>query len=200
MAEKLTITVTPGPLKVSGAETIHYRGAPVSVDGDAYLCRCGGTNNPPFCDGAHTKNGFDGNKKTSAKKPLKVWEGRKIRTVFNPNTCMHVFYCKPLGELRKREEEGDEAAAEEIARTVLSCPSGALTYEFKSSAVAPSVGEGVPDLDIQEGGEIRVQCEFELSEDLNESQPNDRATLCRCGLSNNKPFCDGRHVAKKDFY
>ncbi len=199
MSMKLSVVVTPGPLKVSGADSVHFCGEPLEAEGDIYLCRCGGTGNAPFCDGSHKQNGFDGSRAERGTKPLKVWQGTRIETTFNPNTCMHVFYCKPLAELRKREEAGDEPASDEIARVVESCPSGALTYRWKDPQALPSPAQPRPDVDIQEGGEIRIQRKFDLNEALNEAQPDDRATLCRCGLSKNKPFCDGRHAGKKGF-
>ena len=58
----------------------------------------------------------------------------------------------------------------------------------------------LPSKEIIEGGEIRIQAEFECDEiELQERQASNRVTLCRCGLSNNKPFCDGRHRKKDDF-
>lgn len=197
----LAVTVVEnGPLKLSGDQlTVRYCGEDVAVPegGDVYLCRCGKSANAPFCDGAHARTGFVAEPPSSARKEIRVWEGRTIRTFFNPNACMHVFYCKPLKELREQELAGDDAAAAEIARVVQSCPSGALTYE-STSVAAPAVVEHA-DVDIMEGGEIRLQCDFEINTELLERQTADRATLCRCGLSKNKPWCDGRHKKRDDF-
>lgn len=53
-----------GPYKVEGArefELVEHTGAPVGVDRDTvFLCRCGGSTNKPFCDGTHSKIGFQG--------------------------------------------------------------------------------------------------------------------------------------------
>lgn len=201
MSKSLNINIIDnGPIKVSGdKKTLNYCGEALATDQDqdVYLCRCGQSTNPPFCDGTHSKAGFVAEAPEGEKKPLHVWEGRTIKTFFNANACMHVFYCKPLKALRAQELEGDDAAAAEIARVVQSCPSGALTFESKtvSTPVAP---EG-PCIDIVEGGEIRVQSDFQINTELQERQDNNRATLCRCGLSKNKPWCDGRHKKREDF-
>jgi len=201
MSKPLSVTVLDnGPLKVSGDEIrLRYCGEPIAVEAgkDVYLCRCGGSADPPFCDGTHNTQGFVAEPPAGASKELRVWEGRNIRTTFNPNACMHVFYCKPLKELRQRGLDGDDHAAAEIARVVMSCPSGALSYEAKAVS-APAVDQDA-DIDVMEGGEVRIQCAFQINTDLLAHQDGDRATLCRCGLSKNKPWCDGRHKKRADF-
>ncbi|TNE89948.1 MAG: CDGSH iron-sulfur domain-containing protein [Deltaproteobacteria bacterium] len=120
---------------------------------------------------------------------------------------MHVFYCKPLKALRAAELAGDDEAAREIARVVGGCPSGALTWEAKVDGFAgPSGPPQTPvteadrhaQIAVQEGGEIRVQCAFDLDAETPERNDGERTTLCRCGLSTNKPFCDGRHKKRED--
>ena len=51
-----------GPYKVSGiVELLDHAGRPVPTQGAAvFLCRCGGSTNKPFCDGTHSKIGFQG--------------------------------------------------------------------------------------------------------------------------------------------
>ena len=199
MTKPVSVTVIDdGPLKISGDDVrVRFCGAPIETDGDVYLCRCGESKNAPFCDGSHSKTGFVGQSEPRQSRPVRVWEGKTIRTFFNPNACMHVFYCKPLKELRERELAGDADAAAEIAEVVASCPSGALSFE-SSSVEAPS-GDSAAEIEIMEGGEVRVKCAFEINADLLERQTADRVTLCRCGLSKNKPWCDGRHAKREGF-
>ena len=200
MAESVDVHVIPnGPLKVSNATQVNFCGERVATDGDIYLCRCGESANAPFCDGSHGKVGFNGACETTPDKEIRVWEGQTLRTFFNPNVCMHVFYCKPLKELRAKELEGDTDAATEIIRVVGTCPSGALSYETKAEVAEPEAAVGLPEIDIMEGGEIRLQCAFTINEDLRERQTSEKATLCRCGRSKSKPWCDGRHLRRKDF-
>ncbi len=63
MDETVEITVTEnGPYKVSGPiELVDHEGNRATVPGETvFLCRCGGSTNKPFCDGTHSKIGFDG--------------------------------------------------------------------------------------------------------------------------------------------
>lgn len=201
MSEPINVFVIPrGPLKVSSAGSVRFCGEALPAEGDLYLCRCGESKNAPFCDGTHKTVGFTGENPASEPAEIRVWEGSTLRTFFNPSACMHVFYCKPLKELRERELAGDTAAAGEIMRVVSTCPSGALSYERKSEAVAePDPAQPAVAIDIMEGGEIRLQSTFEINAPLMERQTDQKATLCRCGRSKNKPWCDGRHKGKRDF-
>lgn len=199
MPKPVAVTVLEnGPLKISGeGMTLSYCGEAVEVGSDVYICRCGRSANAPFCDGSHSKTGFVAEAAEGAQKDIHVWEGQTIRTFFNPNACMHALYCKPLKGLRAQELAGDTDAAAEIARVVRSCPSGALSYEAKD--VADPATPAPVDIAVMEGGEVRIQCAFEINTDLQERQASDRATLCRCGMSKNKPWCDGRHKKRDDF-
>jgi CDGSH iron-sulfur domain-containing protein 3 len=48
-----------GPIEVSGNFTITGSdGNIIKVKSPAYLCRCGSSNNKPFCDGTHSKIEF----------------------------------------------------------------------------------------------------------------------------------------------
>lgn len=201
MSKPLSVTVFEnGPMKIVGeAMTLRYCGKALTVEDGSpvFVCRCGESSNPPFCDGSHSKTGFNGAGTEATLKDVHVWEGKTLRTFFNPNACMHVFYCKPLKELRKKELAGDTDAAAEIAKVVRSCPSGALSYEGKDVA-APQAAD-LAEVEIMEGGEVRIQCDFEINTELQERQVSDRATLCRCGLSKNKPWCDGQHKKRDGF-
>jgi CDGSH-type Zn-finger protein len=59
------VQVTPtenGPYKVTGPiELVDPEGNAIAVPGQTvFLCRCGGSTNKPFCDGTHSKIGFQG--------------------------------------------------------------------------------------------------------------------------------------------
>ena len=64
MSDVTVLLIDNGPLKVMGGVTLvdDATGEPVANgDRDAiFLCRCGGSQNKPFCDGTHKTNGFQG--------------------------------------------------------------------------------------------------------------------------------------------
>lgn len=206
MSEPVEVNAFPnGPFKLKGVRELVYNGETLAAQGTVYLCRCGESKNAPFCDGSHQTAGFSSDNPKARTKDVVVWEGQRVRTRFNPNACMHVFYCKPLAELRKAELAHDgaegQAAAEEIMRVVRSCPSGALSYEVKGEQadIAAESGQEQGDgkVEVIAGGEIRIGRFTGI--DPIEGLGTDKATLCRCGLSKNKPYCDGRHKQRKDF-
>ena len=60
MADANVATTDSGPYWISGNFVIaDADGNEFVVDGDAYLCRCGGSQDKPFCDGTHNGIGFN---------------------------------------------------------------------------------------------------------------------------------------------
>ncbi len=62
MADVQIVATDNGPYKVTGAiEVFDHNGNPLALPGETvFLCRCGGSTNKPFCDGTHSKIGFQG--------------------------------------------------------------------------------------------------------------------------------------------
>lgn len=128
----------------------------------------------------------------------KVYRGRDIEVSFDLDLCVHIGEClrgdKRIFNLKRRPWLlPDEAEADLVAEIVERCPSGALLYHRHDGA-AEEAHEGTNVTPIRNGpllvtGDIEVRREDGTVERL------PRATLCRCGLSNNKPFCDNQHLA-----
>ena len=200
MSSKKSVSILKdGPIKVSGFSGIEFAKEKIPTQDESYLCRCGESQNAPFCDGSHGKVGFSGDNQRDKTYETRNWQGATIETHFDANLCMHARYCKPLGELRDRELNGDKSAALDIAKIVTECPSGALTYKMKAGS-QPIQFDDTYEIKIEAGGEVRILCEAEFDGvDLLPNQPKNRITLCRCGQSKNKPLCDASHAAKKGF-
>ena len=174
---------------------------------DCALCRCGKSGNKPFCDGTHEKIRFDGTE-TAQKKPYEqssqVIDGPTLVLRDKAELCASARFCdKSIGtwELTKRS---DVPLAKEMAiQTAGNCPSGRLVcYDKKiERPIEPEYKESIALVeDPQEGvsGPIWVRGKMPVeSSDGKEYEPRNRVTLCRCGASRNKPFCDGTHVAVK---
>jgi CDGSH-type Zn-finger protein len=83
----------------------------------------------------------------------------------------------------------DSASAEAIVQVAHACPSGAITYERADGGPQESV-PAVNVVRVRENGPLAVRADLEIA-----GARAIRATLCRCGASKNKPYCDGSHTA-----
>ncbi|GAA5525635.1 hypothetical protein Maes01_02207 [Microbulbifer aestuariivivens] len=169
------------------------------------LCRCGASANKPFCDGSHTKIGYDG-EETASREPYLdqavVYDGPTMILTDAESLCAFARYCDPHGQVwRLVEETDDEQQRDYFLQEVADCPAGRLVAWDKSS------GEAVePELPMEIGlvEDPTQQCSGPLwvrggilvvSADGEQYEVRNRVTLCRCGASANKPFCDGSHAA-----
>jgi CDGSH-type Zn-finger protein/uncharacterized Fe-S cluster protein YjdI len=126
--------------------------------------------------------------------------GRDVLLRFDTQRCIHARMCV-LGEpevfLANTPGEWlfpDKATPERIAIVAAACPSGAITYDRLDGGpdeAAPRVNA----LRVRENGPLAVVAEMQLVGHENATGSHFRATLCRCGASANKPFCDGSHNA-----
>jgi len=123
-------------------------------------------------------------------------EGEHVRIEFEGRKCIHsrgcvlsrpdVFVPNVAGEWI----HPDAATPVEVAALALACPSGAIRYARKDGGP----DEAAPVVNIvrvRENGPLAVHGPMELAG----APIGYRATLCRCGASQNKPFCDGSHTA-----
>ena len=82
---------------------------------------------------------------------------------------------------------------EHIKALIEKCPSGALSYSIKGQAQPAADRE--PAITIEKNGPLRITGGIELKDaNWGQGAPQEHYTLCRCGASKNKPFCDGTHA------
>jgi CDGSH-type Zn-finger protein/uncharacterized Fe-S cluster protein YjdI len=127
------------------------------------------------------------------------YEGTALAVLYDPQRCIHAAECvRGLPEVFDSAQRPwiapDGAAADRLAEVIRRCPSGALHYERKDGGepeepAAENVVTVVPDGPLEVRGRIEI-----ASPDGTLFLRNSRATLCRCGASRNKPFCDRSHV------
>jgi CDGSH-type Zn-finger protein/uncharacterized Fe-S cluster protein YjdI len=83
----------------------------------------------------------------------------------------------------------DAATPDEIVELAHNCPSGAITF-LRHDGGAPEAPPKVNLVRVRENGPLALHGELVI-----DGTPTFRATLCRCGQSNRKPYCDGSHTA-----
>lgn len=191
-----------GPYMVTGGVPVTDAGGTRSVSASpVFLCRCGGSANKPFCDGTHARNGFVGTLTAdggSISERRVAYEGDGITIYDDRSRCAHAGACTDgLASVWKYGEEPwidpHGASAELIAATVRRCPSGALTYALAGD---PTPVEETLEAEVvaAPNGPYRVRGGIPvIAPDGTRFEVRNRQTLCRCGQSSNKPFCDGSH-------
>jgi CDGSH-type Zn-finger protein/uncharacterized Fe-S cluster protein YjdI len=126
---------------------------------------------------------------------IEVAEGKDLVIGFETRRCIHARFCV-LGEpgVFKANVVGpwiapdDATTTENLVAVAKACPSGAITYRRKDGGAEESAPP-VNLVQVRENGPLGIRAEMTL-----DGEPAGfRATLCRCGASNNKPFCDGSH-------
>lgn len=121
----------------------------------------------------------------------------EIVVYWEPALCIHTANClnalPEVFDVRRRPWVLiDAASADAIAEAVMRCPTGALRFARLDGAAQeplaePPVIEAQPDGPLYLRGRVRIVNQDGAEREL------PRAALCRCGESNNKPFCDGMH-------
>ena len=125
----------------------------------------------------------------------KTYEGDRIDIIFDGRKCIHSRACVlTLPQVFRANTRGawihpNAADAEEIAALARTCPSGAITYRRKDGIPDEQPAE-VNTIHVRENGPYVVRADIKIKGE----SVGQRATLCRCGESQKKPYCDGAHV------
>jgi CDGSH-type Zn-finger protein len=168
------------------------------------LCRCGLSATKPFCDGSHAAAGFDGTE-TASFEPYEdaceVLEGPRVDVRDLKSLCADARFCHRAGTVWHQYTVDDDLVAQTIIEECELCPSGRYTAVDKATGqphepeLEPSI-VFVQDPEMGVSGPIWVRGGIPVqSADGREYEVRNRVTLCRCGHSANKPFCDGSHIA-----
>jgi len=197
--DKAAIKPAPdGPYMVKNLKRLSNKSGAIDTKETMAFCRCGGSANKPFCDGTHKKNGFS-SAKLDGRVPDKLddYKGKKIVVHDNRGVCAHAGRCTDglPSVFRMKQEpwiDAQQASAEEIMETIRKCPSGALSYSVEG--VEQQDQDTDPAVFVSPNGPYVVTGGPELLDtQRGEGASTQHFTLCRCGGSKNKPFCDGTH-------
>jgi CDGSH-type Zn-finger protein len=168
------------------------------------LCRCGHSKDKPFCDGTHAEINFDGTE-TASRKPFcnqaePITIGPEMDLVDVVPLCASARFCDRAGGAWDNTRNSTDPEAKKIAiQEVADCPAGRLVLLGKDGKpiepkFEPSIGL-VLDPVVNQIGPVWVRGGIPIeAADGTVYEVRNRVTLCRCGRSTNKPFCDGKHA------
>jgi CDGSH-type Zn-finger protein/truncated hemoglobin YjbI len=172
------------------------------------LCRCGLSPVKPRCDGSCARTGF-----SDVKDPKRVpdrrdtYPGEQLTIFDNRGICQHSGLCTDrLATVFRAGAEPFVAPSggrmDEIVRAVRDCPSGALSYAIDGTEAREQVDQGgarAPAIEVTKDGPYRITGALSLIGADGTPEPRaqgasaEHYALCRCGHSQNKPFCSGMH-------
>jgi CDGSH-type Zn-finger protein len=168
------------------------------------LCRCGQSKNKPFCDGTHAKIQFDGSEAGDREpfdRAAEVIRGPALTLADNRHLCVHARFCMRAGGIWNLVKKSDDLEARETAiEEACNCPSGRLVIKDNESGntIEPEFDESIVVIEYpprDEHGPLWVRGGIPIeSADGRQYEIRNRVTLCRCGKSKDKPFCDGSHI------
>jgi len=198
--KKVTI-INGGPYTVEEDTPIQdHEGNPIPSTGAYFMCRCGGSKSKPFCDGTHASNNFNGqefaSKDTEADR-REIYVGDGVTIYDDRSRCAHAARCTDnLQSVFKQGTEpwidANSASAAEIIGVIKSCPSGALSFTTGTDGVPEEEALG-PKVTVPPDAPYVTRGVQVVARDGTLYDQRERQTLCRCGGSRNKPFCDGTH-------
>jgi CDGSH-type Zn-finger protein/uncharacterized Fe-S cluster protein YjdI len=125
---------------------------------------------------------------------IETAHGEKLDLMFETKRCIHARFCVTgapdvfLANVQGPWIHPDAMEVERVVEVAHACPSGAIQYR-RTDGVHDETAPPVNLASIRESGPYAFRGQLEL-----DGEPiGFRATLCRCGASKNKPFCDSSH-------
>jgi CDGSH-type Zn-finger protein len=200
VAEKIILADENGnSVKYGDGKVFEIKSDPVA------LCRCGRSGSAPFCDGSHEAARFDGTE-TAPFTPIlegaETIEGPDLILADNEQYCAFARFCDAKGRIWNLVQEGGKEADKQAMKEARLCPAGRLIILDKNGNVIeeeyPAAIGVLEDSQLEISGPLWVKGGIRVeSADGKSYEVRPKQTLCRCGLSGNKPFCNGSHAAAK---
>lgn len=207
-----------GPYEVSGSVPLDRQSMGCNEDGNAVswekegtydpgretyrLCRCGRTGKDPYCDGSHKQTGFHGRERpdrhTYQERADRV-RGEAVDLLDDESLCVGARFCDVGSSVWGYvERSGDPANRAKAVEEACNCPAGRLTVvDSDGRAIEPELPQEISTVDdpVRDcRGPLWIKGGIEVEGENGEKyEARNRVTLCRCGESENQPYCDGSH-------
>ena len=203
------MTAKNGPYLVTNVTVLRTPlGGELPAPPQLALCRCGASALKPFCDGTHATSGFtDGKDPNRVPDQRDTYPGQQVTIFDNRGICQHSGLCSdrvPTAFRTKAEPfvAPSGGRLDELVRAVRDCPSGALSLAFDGEEerdLADWHGTRERAIEVTQDGPYRVTGGIPVTDAAGADVPRaagssrEHYALCRCGHSQNKPFCSGMH-------
>lgn len=133
------------------------------------------------------------------KELIKKYSNEDLTVVWKPRICTHAGECiKALPQVYNPAEKPwlkiENATSEELKAQIRRCPSGALSYYMNNEEKNKT--ETLPTkVEVTKNGPLLVYGTLKVTDKDGTGEVKNKTTaFCRCGKSNNKPYCDGTHT------
>ena len=128
---------------------------------------------------------------------VKEYSKDDVTVVWQPKKCIHSANCwrglpKAFNPKEKPWITLDNVSSEEIMEQVMKCPSCALSIKSESENKSESVKTDT-EIVIIKNGPLQIKGSLSIKHKDGKEETQKEVYLCRCGQSENKPFCDGTH-------
>jgi len=130
---------------------------------------------------------------------IKEYSNKELTIIWKPKKCIHAAKCvERLPEVYNPDEKpwikAENATTEALKSQIQACPSGALSYKI--------IGENNKEeahletkVEVLENGPLLVYGTLHVTNSNGDKEQKNKTTaFCRCGASQNKPYCDGAHL------
>lgn len=128
----------------------------------------------------------------------KEYNNGEVTVVWQPRKCIHSTHCwrglpKAFNPRERPWITLDNVTTEEIIAQVQKCPSGALSIKEKQDKEQPENTATDTEITIIKNGPLKVKGSLSIKHKDGREEVQKEVYLCRCGQSDNKPYCDGTH-------
>ena len=136
----------------------------------------------------------------------KKYTNGEVTIVWKPNACIHSKICwtLPTGlpEVFNPKErpwiKPEASTTEKLVEHVQKCPSGALSFYYNNQEQKDTSTTTNTTIEVLKGGPLLVYGNIIVKDkEGNEERKSKVTAFCRCGQSQNKPYCDGSHVKEQ---
>ncbi|PIQ47037.1 MAG: hypothetical protein COW03_17100 [Cytophagales bacterium CG12_big_fil_rev_8_21_14_0_65_40_12] len=133
------------------------------------------------------------------KEIVKEYSNGELTVIWKPAKCIHAAECvKALPEVYNPAEKpwikAENASTQALKDQIAKCPSGALSYKMNEKEDQESASLETK-VEVLANGPLLIYGTLHVkNKDGKEETKNKTTAFCRCGSSNNKPYCDGSHI------